>query len=69
MAQIAGQAINHLRAPSLLLLARQDVAPDLPVKQHKLPVDGQRRPRQPRPDRRCGHIRTELNWLIAAGRA
>ena len=35
------QAVDDLRPPALLGLPRQDVASDLPVQQHKFPVDGQ----------------------------
>ena len=36
------QPLDDLGAPALLRLPGQDVAPDLPVQQHQLAVDGQR---------------------------
>ena len=43
MMQIGSQPIHHPGAPAMLLLARQDVSPYLPVEQHELAVDCQRR--------------------------
>ena len=41
-AQVGGEAIDHLGAPTGLLLARQDVAADAPVQEHELAVHGER---------------------------
>ena len=41
-AQILRQPLDHLGAPPLACLPRQNVAPDLPVQQHQLAVDRQR---------------------------
>ena len=40
VAQVLGQPINDLGAPTLLFLAGQDVAPDAPVEQDQLAVGG-----------------------------
>jgi hypothetical protein len=38
IAQILGEPLDHLHAPSLKALPLEDVAADLPVEQHQLPV-------------------------------
>jgi hypothetical protein len=42
MAQVDRQAVDHLRAPAVFLLARQDIPADLPVEQHQFAVHGER---------------------------
>jgi len=44
VAQVLRQPLNDLGAPALPPLSGQDVAADLPVEPHQLPVDRQRRP-------------------------
>ena len=44
VAQIVGQPVDDLGAPSLACLPGQDIAADLPVEQHQFAVDRQRRP-------------------------
>ncbi len=39
--QVARQAVDHLRAPTLGLLALQDVAPDAVIDLHQLGIDSQ----------------------------
>ena len=41
-AQVVRQPVDHLGAPALGCLPRQDVAPDLPIQQQHLAVDRQR---------------------------
>jgi len=44
-AQVLREPVDHLRSPPLMLLAAQDVAAELPVQQHHLPVGGDGRAR------------------------
>jgi hypothetical protein len=37
--KIGGKAINYLSSPALPLLARQEIAPDLPIENHQFAVD------------------------------
>ena len=41
--QILGQPLDHLRSPTLLTLATQDPAANVPVQQNQLTVDRQNR--------------------------
>src|SRR5579875_451818 len=42
--QIRRQAVDYFRAPVLALLPREDFAPDLPIEQHQLAINSNRRP-------------------------
>ena len=37
-AQVGGETLDHFRAPSLLLLTGQNVAPDAPIQKHEFPI-------------------------------
>jgi hypothetical protein len=48
--KVLGQAVNDLGSSAVFFLTGKDVASRLPVKEHKLPVDDQRRSKLGGPD-------------------